>query len=67
MLKSLVTNRSLEDLEFLISRWSVESPTFIASWGESCPTLKDVVVLTSLPIFGESRAIKMPEDLTRLP
>lgn len=30
------------NLEFLISRWSVESHTFIAVWGEFGPTLEDV-------------------------
>lgn len=59
--KKLPINRSPMDLEFLISRWSTESHTFVTAWGEFCPTLEDVTVLTSLPVFGESMAIKMPE------
>lgn len=30
--------------------------------GEFCPTLEDVVVLTGLPLLGESRARAMPES-----
>lgn len=61
--KTRVINRSPLDLEFLISRWSIESHTFVAAWGGFGRTLEDVVVLTGLPIFRESRAIAMPEDL----
>lgn len=61
--KTLVINRNPLDLEFLISRWSIESHTFVAAWGELYPTLEDVAGLTGLSIFGESRAIAMPRDL----
>lgn len=30
---------------------------FVVVWGQFRPTLEDMIVLTSLPIFGESRAI----------
>lgn len=50
------------DLEFLNSRWIIESHTFVTAWGEFCPTLENIVVLTNLPMFGESKAIKMPES-----
>lgn len=60
--KTLVINRSPLDLEFLISRWSIESHTFIAAWGEFGLTLEDVVVLAGLPVCGDSRAIVMPGD-----
>lgn len=53
-------------MEFLISRWSSESYTFIAAWGELFLTLEDVIVLPSLPLCGESRAIKMPEDFDEI-
>lgn len=49
-------------MEFLIFGWSNESHTFVEAWKEFSPTLKDVIVLTSLPVFGETRTIKMPED-----
>lgn len=58
--KTLIINRSPLDLEFLISRWSNKSHMFIAAWGEFGPTLEDVVVLTGLPVFGDSKA--MPGD-----
>lgn len=61
MSKNLAINRCLEDLEFLISRWTVESHTFIEAWGQFCPTLEDVIVLTGLSLW-RSRAITMLED-----
>lgn len=60
--KSLVVNRSPLDLEFLISRWSTESHTFVAAWGEFGPTLEDVVVLMGLPVFGEVQAVSIADD-----
>lgn len=60
--KTLVINRSPLDLEFLISRWSIESHIFVAAWGEFGPTLEDVVVLTGLPVFGEVQAINVADD-----
>lgn len=66
LLKGLAINRWPEDLELLISRWSSESHTFKATWDEFCPTLEDVIVLTSLPVLGESRPIKMSEDVNRV-
>lgn len=42
--------------------WSIESHTFVAAQHEFYPTLEDVIVLTSLPVFGEARTIKMLED-----
>lgn len=54
---------SLKDLELLVSRWSSKSHAFIDTRGAFCPTLEDVIVLTGLPVFGESRAIRMPKDV----
>lgn len=62
LLKTLIINRSPLDLEFLISRWSVESHTLVAARGEFGPTLEDVVVLTGLPIFGDAKVIAMSDD-----
>lgn len=47
--------RSHVDLEFLISLWSMETHTFVVSWGEFTPTLEDVVVLFHLPLFVDNR------------
>lgn len=49
-------------MKFLISRWSIKNHTFIAIWGEFGPTLKDVVALTWLPMFGEVKVIEIPRD-----
>lgn len=51
-------NRSHEDMEFLFSRWSIESHTFSVAWGEFYLTLKDAVALTGLFIFCEVKTIK---------
>lgn len=42
--------------------WSTESYNFTATEGEFCPILEDVIVLIGLPLFGEVRTIKLPED-----
>lgn len=47
--------RNLEDLEFLMSRWSIKTHIFVASWGEFGPTVEDVATLTSLPLFGDAQ------------
>lgn len=49
--------RNSVDLEFLIPRWSNETHTFVASWREFSPSPKNVSMLTSLVLFGESHAI----------
>lgn len=58
--KGTAINRIREDLEFLITRWSTESHTFIVVWGEFCLTLEDVVALTGLLMFREIRTVKLP-------
>lgn len=45
-------------MEFLISRSSIESHTFVRA-GVICPTLKDVLFFTGLHIFEEARTIKL--------
>lgn len=59
--KGITTNRSLEDLECLIGRWRTESHTFIAARHEFYAILEDVVVLTSLPMFEEAKAVNCEE------
>lgn len=49
-------------MEFLISQWSIESHTFTAAWGKSCPTLEDVVALNGLPVFWQAKTIRLFED-----
>lgn len=59
--RRMVVEWNSGDLEFLISRWSIEMHTFIPSWGEFSLTLEDVCVLTSLPIIGDAQvATSMP-------
>ncbi|GMP45802.1 hypothetical protein CsSME_00014189 [Camellia sinensis var. sinensis] len=41
-------------LEFTLSCWSSSSHTFIAQWGETTPTLEDVVVLMGLERLGSA-------------
>lgn len=58
--KNLFINKNPMDLEFLISRWSIETHTFVTAWRDICPTIEDVVVLIDLPLFGEVKIIAMP-------
>lgn len=53
--RKMSVERSSEDFEFLMLRWSIETHTFVASWGEFGPTLEDVVALTSLPLLGDAQ------------
>lgn len=62
MSKGIAINRTFNDMEFLISRWSTEYTLFTAIWGEFCSILEDVVVLTGLPFLEEVRTIKLPND-----
>lgn len=48
------TSRKHGDLEFLISRWRIESHIFVAAWGEFGPTFEDVLALAKLPLFRVS-------------
>lgn len=38
----IAVERNSEDLEFLMSRWSTDIHTFVASWGEFGQTIEDV-------------------------
>lgn len=49
--------RNQLDLAFLVSRWSSHSHTFVVAWGEFCPSLEDVAMLTNLPLFGHTLAL----------
>jgi len=47
----------VEDMKlwrYLISRWSTQTHTFIAAWGEFTPTLEDVYILLKLFEFGKT-------------
>lgn len=50
------------DLSFLVSRWSSHSHTFLEVWGEFCPSLEHIVVLTGLPVFGVYHAVDALDD-----
>lgn len=55
----MAVERKIEVLEFLMSRWSTETCTFTASSGEFGPNLEDVVMLTSLPVFGDAQVANL--------
>lgn len=57
MAYTISINRRHGDLEFLISRWSIENYTFVAAWGKFAPTLEDVFDSAMLPLFGDAYAI----------
>lgn len=56
---TLSHNRKQPDIEFLVSRLSTKTYIFVASWGEFRPSIEDIVVLTSLPLFGDNHVIMM--------
>lgn len=52
-------DRKPVDLEFLMSRWSSEMHVFVTAWGEFSPTLEEVAVIVSLPIFDEAQVVDL--------
>lgn len=50
------------NLEFLMSRWSAETHTFVAACGEFGPSMEDVAMLTSLSIFDEAHMACLYRD-----
>lgn len=60
--RSMATERIPVDLEFFISRWSNETHTFVASWGEFGPSLEDVARSTSLSMFDEAHGTSLYPD-----
>lgn len=44
-------------LAFLLSRWSVNTHTFVAAWGEFSSSLEDVTLLIGLPVFGNVQVL----------
>lgn len=50
-------------MDFLISRWSIESHTFVTAWDETRPTLENALVLTGLPLFSETKTTKLSSDI----
>lgn len=57
LLEAYSITRVLEELEFLVSRWSVESQRFITAWGEFGPTLEDVLNVMALPLYRNMNAM----------
>lgn len=53
----LLMTKNYADLELLISHWSMETHTFVVVWREFTPTLKDVVVISHLPLFEDHDAV----------
>lgn len=52
MLKSLFVVRDHEELELLVSSWSIQTYKFVPAWMEFVLTLEVMAVITRLP-FGE--------------
>ncbi|PQQ14514.1 uncharacterized protein Pyn_26596 [Prunus yedoensis var. nudiflora] len=50
-------------LRHVVRRWSTATHTFICSWGEFTPTLKDVANITRLPVCGD----RSPFDIALTP
>lgn len=63
--KSLFVIRKHNGLELLISYWSIEIHTFIASWGEFRTTLEDVSAIVRLYLFGDHNATGITLEKTR--
>lgn len=59
--QSLMLDSSL--LTALVDRWRPETHTFHFRWGEMTPTLKDVAMITGLPLRGPP-VVPQPESLT---
>lgn len=52
-------NRPYEDRELILSKWSVESHTIIATWVKFGLPLEDVLNLMALPMYREVNAMGM--------
>lgn len=64
--KFISSNRRYNDMDFLISWWSIETHTSVAAWGEFGTTSKDVVVLTCLYVLKEVKLSSFLETLNKL-
>lgn len=51
--------RAHVDLELPVSRWNLESHTFVIAWGEFRKTLEDVLNLMGVTLYGEMNAMGM--------
>lgn len=60
-IKRIAINITHEEMEFMISQWSIESHTSTTTWGEFCLTIEDIAGLTGFPFFEHSRTIKLPK------
>lgn len=59
---AISTNQKHSNLEFLISKWSAESHTVVAAYGEFAPLLEEVSALTMLPLFGYTHSMGVVID-----
>lgn len=57
MLNDPLNHRGPQRPGALMSRWSMESHSFIAVWEKFGPTLEDVFNLMALPLYGEVNTI----------
>lgn len=51
--QSLTLNKRNKNLDFLMSRWSTDTHTFVFPWGEFSPTLQDTSALLHLSSRGK--------------
>lgn len=45
------------NLDFIVSRCSLESHKFLAAWGDFASTLEDALSTMALPLYGETNAM----------
>lgn len=68
--RKMMVDKKPSDHEFLMSRWSTGTHTFVTAWGEFAPTLEDVALLTSLSMSGEAQVsnldVSMGENKKRI-
>lgn len=63
--RKMVVDRKPADLKILMSSLSVDTHTFNTAWREFGPTLEDVIMLSSLSLFGEAQVAILTEGETR--
>lgn len=57
--RSIPIEKNPADLESLMFQWSTETLTFVTTWEKFCPSLENVAMLMSLPLFGEAHATQV--------
>lgn len=63
--RSIIVERNIVDLEFLISRWSTDIHMFVACWSKLNLPLEDVALLYSVwrgPCHRDDSDLKTPKE-----